>query len=140
MIEIRKLKIRNGAVSAVIGVILMVAITVAIAATVYYYVTTLAVTESGSTPTISWNFNAASNNLTITKCDPGDVHYGTDTAVAAAANLIFKSGGTPYYILTNGPTGCAPLLRPTKWVRAIYVRLPIRMLQIGQKKRKIQKS
>jgi len=38
-------KIRNKGVSAVIGVILMVAITVAIAGTVYFYVTTLLVKD-----------------------------------------------------------------------------------------------
>ena len=53
------------AVSAVIGVILMVAITVAIAATVYVYVSGIIGPGTGSTPSISLS---AAPDTTNTKC------------------------------------------------------------------------
>ena len=106
----RKFVEEKEAVSAVIGVILMVAITVAIAATVYYYVTTLATTEGGSSPTISWSVDTANDQITITKCTPTDTVYAS---AATSANLVLKTGGTEYYIKTgaikwaeSGETSC----------------------------------
>ena len=54
------------AVSAVIGVILMVAITVAIAATVYVYVSGMLGPGTGSTPNVSMTAEASDKNCTIT--------------------------------------------------------------------------
>jgi flagellin-like protein len=94
----RKFVEEKEAVSAVIGVILMVAITVAIAATVYYYVTTLATTEGGSSPTISWSADAANDQITIAKCTPTSTVYG----IAGSANLLFKDGTTTYWVGDGG--------------------------------------
>lgn len=79
------------AVSAVIGVILMVAITVAIAATVYYYVTVLTGGTTGaSSPTLGWSTDASNNRITITSCVPSDSVYGT----SGSGNLVFKNATT----------------------------------------------
>jgi flagellin-like protein len=85
----RKFVEEDEAVSAVIGVILMVAITVAIAATVYYYVTVLTGGTTGaSAPTLAWSTDAANNQITITKCSPSDTAYAAD---ATTANIIFRN-------------------------------------------------
>jgi flagellin-like protein len=63
----RKFKNEEEAVSAVIGVILMVAITVAIAATVYVYVSGMLGTGQQSTPNIS--FTKASDRITVSRSD-----------------------------------------------------------------------
>ena len=95
----RKFIEEDEAVSAVIGVILMVAITVAIAATVYYYVTSLTSTEGGSAPTLAYNVNAAADTITVTKCTPSTTKYA---AATDSANLIFKnSTGISYYVLDD---------------------------------------
>jgi flagellin-like protein len=93
----RKFVEEKEAVSAVIGVILMVAITVAIAATVYYYVTTLAPTEGGSSPALSWSSDAANNRIIITKCNPSDAYYSS----GSSANLLFKQGTNIYWVGTG---------------------------------------
>jgi len=62
---------KDDAVSAVIGVILMVAITVAIAATVYVY--TSGMMSGGSTfptPTISFYLTESDNTITVIQGDP----------------------------------------------------------------------
>ena len=89
------------AVSAVIGVILMVAITVAIAATVYVYVSGMMGTENEATPVITFQQQdtALTNTLTIISADPGDLVWadlqvkinGTDAADPADYSV---SGGT----------------------------------------------
>ena len=63
----RKFKNEDEAVSAVIGVILMVAITVAIAATVYVYVSGMLGGGQESTPNIS--FTKTSDRLTVSRSD-----------------------------------------------------------------------
>jgi len=63
-----KLK-EDEAVSAVIGVILMVAITVAIAATVYVYVSGMIGGTQTKTPTIACMIDAAMNKVIITNSD-----------------------------------------------------------------------
>lgn len=90
----RKFKEADDAVSAVIGVILMVAITVAIAATVYVYVSGMIGGTEDSSPAISWSVDKANDQITITKGSAGDAY----AAAADNANLIFKAGGTSYYI------------------------------------------
>jgi len=66
------------AVSAVIGVILMVAITVAIAATVYVYVSGMMGTGQEAAPTLTFQKNdkAAVNTLTVIAADPSDLSWG----------------------------------------------------------------
>jgi flagellin-like protein len=58
-------------VSAVIGVILMVAITVAIAATVYVYVSGMIGGTTEKTPSISFTKSDAYNTLTVVAADTG---------------------------------------------------------------------
>lgn len=91
----RKFKDGEGAVSAVIGVILMVAITVAIAATVYVYVSGMMGGESEVTPVITFSKTdqATTNTLTIISADPGDLDWG---------DLVLKVGGTT---TAHGQTG-----------------------------------
>ena len=60
----------DNAVSAVIGVILMVAITVAIAATVYVYVSGMIGGGSESTPSIACNPDHSGDKLIITSAKP----------------------------------------------------------------------
>ena len=70
-------KFRDGeeAVSAVIGVILMVAITVAIAATVYVYVSGMIGTSPQSTPNLQFVKDNINNKLTVASADPGDLKW-----------------------------------------------------------------
>ncbi|MGF3555157.1 MAG: type IV pilin [Thermoplasmatota archaeon] len=96
----RKFKNENEAVSAVIGVILMVAITVAIAATVYVYVSGMLGTPTATAPKISWTPNAATNVLTITK-GATDTTYGSTTG---EKNLIFKNSTGEYCVVGVKPT------------------------------------
>jgi flagellin-like protein len=74
----RKFKDGEEAVSAVIGVILMVAITVAIAATVYVYVSGMMGTGQESAPNITFQKNdkATVNELTVISADPVNVAWG----------------------------------------------------------------
>jgi flagellin-like protein len=81
------------AVSAVIGVILMVAITVAIAATVYVYVSGMLSPTGESAPSLAWSADDADNTLVITSGSATDYYSSGGTG-----NLIFKSSGTPFYV------------------------------------------
>lgn len=91
----RKIKDGEEAVSAVIGVILMVAITVAIAATVYVYVSGMMGGESEVTPVITFSRTdqATTNTLTVISADPGDLDWG---------DLVLKVDGTT---TAHGQTG-----------------------------------
>ena len=64
------------AVSAVIGVILMVAITVAIAATVYVYVSGMMGESPESTPSVQFVKNDSDNKLTVASADPQNLDWG----------------------------------------------------------------
>ena len=66
----RKFVDEEEAVSAVIGVILMVAITVAIAATVYVYVSGILGTSPDVTPSIQFQKDNADKTLTVAQADP----------------------------------------------------------------------
>ena len=63
------------AVSAVIGVILMVAITVAIAATVYVYVSGMIGSSPTSTPSVQFVKDDVADKLTVASADPGDLAW-----------------------------------------------------------------
>lgn len=88
----RKYKMENNeeAVSAVIGVILMVAITVAIAATVYVYVSGMMGGGQESTPTIAFNADNSNDRFTIVSAGVEtawtDVQIKSDVACSLAAN------------------------------------------------------
>jgi flagellin-like protein len=65
----KKFRSEEEAVSAVIGVILMVAITVAIAATVYYYVTVMMPAGETTTPTFQLTREETLDRLVVTQAD-----------------------------------------------------------------------
>ncbi|MCD6467722.1 MAG: type IV pilin N-terminal domain-containing protein [Thermoplasmata archaeon] len=67
----RKFVNEKEAVSAVIGVILMVAITVAIAATVYVYVSGMLGGTTGHTPAISCLPDNTNDKLVVQSCEAG---------------------------------------------------------------------
>ncbi len=75
----RKFVEENEAVSAVIGVILMVAITVAIAATVYVYVSGMLSPTPKNAPNITGVISTQNQNVTITLS--GDVMSANDARV-----------------------------------------------------------
>jgi len=81
-------KFRDGeeAVSAVIGVILMVAITVAIAATVYVYVSGMIGTGGDTTPTLQFTKvdQATTETLTVISADPENIEWADLTIIITA--------------------------------------------------------
>jgi FlaG/FlaF family flagellin (archaellin) len=74
------------AVSAVIGVILMVAITVAIAATVYVYVSGMIGTSPESAPSIQFVKDASQMTLTVAQADPADLAWSDFLIVNGTGN------------------------------------------------------
>ena len=87
------------AVSAVIGVILMVAITVAIAATVYLYVSGMITGGSSVTPTVSFSQVANNNYLMVSGVEHGPVKNNSVNITFTAANGTVVTVGN----ITNGP-------------------------------------
>lgn len=72
----RRFKLKEDeAVSAVIGVILMVAITVAIAATVYVYVSGMIGESPQTTPNLQMVRNNQELRLTVASADPGNLQW-----------------------------------------------------------------
>ena len=90
----RKFRDADNAVSAVIGVILMVAITVAIAATVYVYVSGMIGGESEKTPNIAFTKDNSDNILTVITADSAinwdDVKVVNGTGSAAQWAMHFS--------------------------------------------------
>ena len=88
------------AVSAVIGVILMVAITVAIAATVYVYVSGMIGTSPQSAPNIQFVKDDVNNKLTVAKAEPGNIKWSdlvitfSDNSSSLIPRLHSESGLT----------------------------------------------
>ena len=74
------------AVSAVIGVILMVAITVAIAATVYVYVSGMIGTSPQATPSVQFVADDIDDTLTVASADPNDLLW-TDISIVGTGDL-----------------------------------------------------
>lgn len=98
----RKFKEGQEAVSAVIGVILMVAITVAIAATVYVYVSGMVGGQTGSTPTIG---------LTATPIAGGSCTI--QIATASSPNINWTSVTTNLNNITGGTKVTLGVTPPT---------------------------
>jgi len=102
------------AVSAVIGVILMVAITVAIAATVYYYVTTMMPGAEELTPDIIFQKDDTKNVITVMSADPnllwsnikvtGDTRGTWPTTTIDAGDTIGVTSEATTISLTWTPT------------------------------------
>ena len=93
-------------VSAVIGVILMVAITVAIAATVYVYVSGMIGGTSESTPTITFTPDNSADKLTVVSADTGlnwtDFKISFDTTLDA--NITGHTAGAADFAFTADTT------------------------------------
>jgi flagellin-like protein len=88
------------AVSAVIGVILMVAITVAIAATVYVYVSGMIGGTKTQTPNVACTTDATANKITVATADANikwkDIVVTLDTPLVGAGSgfFVYHTGGT----------------------------------------------
>jgi flagellin-like protein len=84
------------AVSAVIGVILMVAITVAIAATVYVYVSGMIGGTKTQTPNVACTTDATANKITVATADAAikwsDIVITNDSGITLNWN-IYTGGG-----------------------------------------------
>jgi flagellin-like protein len=91
------------AVSAVIGVILMVAITVAIAATVYVYVSGMIGGGSTKTPSIACVPNNTNNLVTIVSADP-DIDWADINITILANNTLPPHYQTKAGKVTAGDT------------------------------------
>jgi len=89
------------AVSAVIGVILMVAITVAIAATVYVYVSGMLGGGVQSTPAVSMTSSASAHNCTLTIGTPTDANIEWADCWYTLVDITTATQ------ITHGPTGSA---------------------------------
>jgi len=95
----RKFVEREEAVSAVIGVILMVAITVAIAAAVYVYVSGMISVTTKHTPTISAIVDHSANTITLTGAEAG-TNWKDIELIATKTS----SGGTFSAVYVNSTT------------------------------------
>lgn len=94
------------AVSAVIGVILMVAITVAIAATVYVYVSGMIGTSPQSTPSIQFVKDDVHDKLTVASADPIDIQWADlNLSCTGSTTLVYPSSG--YVLAGNEITNCS---------------------------------
>ena len=88
------------AVSAVIGVILMVAITVAIAATVYVYVSGMIGGTKTQTPNVACTTDATANKITVATADANikwkDIVITLDTPLVGTGSgfFVYHTGGT----------------------------------------------
>ncbi len=101
----RKYREGEEAVSAVIGVILMVAITVAIAATVYVYVSGMIGTSPQSTPNVQFVKDDIADTLTVASADPGDLDW-EDLEITGTCTSDGLFGGTDVDA-GNQITGCS---------------------------------
>ena len=91
------------AVSAVIGVILMVAITVAIAATVYVYVSGMIGTSPQSAPNVQFVKDDVNNKLTVAKAEPGNLNWGDlQITLNTTGTVTLHAGGNSFTINQNG--------------------------------------
>ena len=102
----RKFVEEGRAVSAVIGVILMVAITVAIAATVYVYVSGMIGTSPESAPSLQFVKDASQMTLTVAQADTANIAWSDFEVVNATgvtqAITVYNAALTGY--VTAGDT------------------------------------
>lgn len=102
----RKFVEEEEAVSAVIGVILMVAITVAIAATVYVYVSGMLTTGSTKTPDIAFLMDDTTNTLTVTKISSSNVLWSSIICVNTTGTASYAYATTSFISAGQAITGC----------------------------------
>jgi len=90
-------------VSAVIGVILMVAITVAIAATVYVYVSGMMGGAAEKAPTITFTKDEALDTLTVVQSDVGiawdDIEMVATNASGDSYTIAYTGGDTTWTLV-----------------------------------------
>jgi flagellin-like protein len=107
------------AVSAVIGVILMVAITVAIAATVYVYVSGMIGGTKNQTPNVACTTDSTLNKIQVATADANikwtDIVITNDSGVTLKW-AVYSSGG-----VTNSTTGTMPAAAEVTAGDYIYV-------------------
>jgi FlaG/FlaF family flagellin (archaellin) len=105
----RKFKEDGEAVSAVIGVILMVAITVAIAATVYVYVSGMLGTGQESTPNIQ--FAKSSEGLTVSRAD-SDLTWSEFEVTNESGDVTMNGDVDAGDVISAGDT--------TTWIKVVH--------------------
>ncbi len=98
----RKFKEEDNAVSAVIGVILMVAITVAIAATVYVYVSGMLGSGPSTSPTLG--MVQSGNYITIQSVQGGPILWTSTIRTIINVNGTIESSATVGYQDVDGDT------------------------------------
>ena len=109
----RRFEDNEEAVSAVIGVILMVAITVAIAATVYVYVSGMMGGQTETTPSITFTKDESDNTLTVVHAEGSlswtDVNIsvtdGTNTDYITQSGSIDAGDSIDFDTATTSATG-----------------------------------
>ena len=91
-------------VSAVIGVILMVAITVAIAATVYVYVSGMMGGAAEKAPTITFTKDESENTLTVVQADVGIAWGDLNMTATNDTGYYYDTGFGSTALVTAGDT------------------------------------
>ncbi|WP_129114557.1 type IV pilin [Halegenticoccus tardaugens] len=108
--QLRKLLAEERAVSPVIGVILMVAITVILAAVIGTFVLGLGDSVGNQTPQVSLSFEQDGSDLTVTHEGGGDIDIG-DLRIAGEADgdlpsdTTIQTGDSFTVTLTSGAEG-----------------------------------
>lgn len=106
----RKFKLdEDDAVSAVIGVILMVAITVAIAATVYVYVSGMIGSSPQSAPSMQFVKDDVNDKLTVASADPGDLQWSSFNVTYDGDYASLEINGDSFSSDTNGEVSISGL-------------------------------
>ena len=95
-------RLDDEAVSPVIGVILMVAITVVLAAVVFVLVTKLSGNNTDNTPSIGFNSSTAAKSVTVTSADPGTTWGQIKAKVTCSAGNPVLTRNTSAVTLTAG--------------------------------------
>jgi FlaG/FlaF family flagellin (archaellin) len=107
--KIQKKKINQHAVSAVIGVIIMVAITVAMAAVAYAYFTGMIGGQKPATPVISFTPSASEKTISVSSADIDtnwkdiNITFTNATSHAFLVKAGSVNGGDTIYLLTDQP-------------------------------------
>jgi len=106
-----RVRIDDQAVSPVVGVILMVAITVVLGAVVFVLVNGLG-KGTESAPNITFTMDQASRSLTVARSDPADWKDLEVDVTATGGNtctVTLVHGGTSTTVAPNGPASASPL-------------------------------
>ncbi|WP_226023067.1 type IV pilin [Halomicrobium salinisoli] len=105
--RIKELLERDDAVSPVIGVILMVAITVILAAVIASFVLNLGDQAQQQTPTVSFEFDYNSNApgaVTVTHASGDSIDAGSVTVTSSGPDISYSPGDWTSTSITAGDT------------------------------------